>query len=44
MSVVLQPFFRAVPGFSFEVDRGGGRRLAAGVRAGEVPLALDDNG
>lgn len=44
MSVVLQPFFRAVPGLSFDADRGGGRRLAAGVCAGEVPPALDDNG
>lgn len=44
MSVVLWPFFRDARGVSFVADGGGGRRLAAGVCAGEVPLALDDNG
>lgn len=44
MSLVVQPFFCAVPGLSFDADGGGGRRLAAGVRAGEPPPALGDDG
>lgn len=44
MSEALQPFFRAVPGLSFDADRGGGRKLAAGVCSGEVSPALEDNG